>query len=195
MTLEDLIKRVEDHWETFRRHKHLGQALDQSEKLTGGEVGAGLSPSSSASPSPGAGSGSPVVGRMYLLGSQNVDSHTEARIRLNTNYFTAVGIQADLTAFQFVVEEEGYYFINGQVSYDSPVADKLVTAQIYVNGNQVGYSSLITSTTSLQSIQVSFMNLLSVGSTIDLRTWHNCGVTEQIASSNPAITFLNIFKV
>lgn len=133
--------------------------------------------------------------RMYRGSSQSIPDTTETKISLASNSFTADGVTADTTNHIFTIESDGKYFVNGQITYDSPVADKLYIAIINYNNNQVGYTALHSSITSLLSVRVSVLLDCVAGDEINLAAYHNSGVSKNLNVSNPALCYLEIFKV
>jgi hypothetical protein len=139
-------------------------------------------------------SASLIYGRAYLAGSQSPATSTPTKVALDTKSF-ASGITCDLTNHRFTCITAGYYFVNGQVTYDSYVTGKNIVAEIYVNGTQMVYSlGAGFNSTSLATQRVSDLVHLNAGDYVELYTFHNFG-SSALLEAGSIYNYLDIFLI
>jgi len=133
--------------------------------------------------------------RAYLSAAdQSIPNTTYTKVTLDGETFDVLSEFDNAVNYRFTAKTAGYYLATGHIRYKDPVADKSLFAVLYKNGvlyTAIGNQSAYTSRISTSVIDLIY---LAIGDFIELWTWHDCGVAEDIQADETR-TFLTVHGV
>jgi len=131
--------------------------------------------------------------RVYRIGAKTIVHNTWTKVLFEgLSHDTHEGF--DIETGIYTVQVAGVYFIQTNIRYADPVANKRLSARVEVNSTVKAYSDAHTSNTSKCSVQVSHVQALNVNDEIHIETYHDCGVNKIL---DPGIydTYMMIHKL
>jgi len=112
---------------------------------------------------------------VYASAVQTIPTGTHTILDLDTAAFDPAS-WFDAVNHKLTVSVPGVYLLIGSVGYNTPVADKLILAELYVNGAYKMQCWGHTSSTNNIVVQTCGIRSLAVGDYVQLYTYHNFGV-------------------
>jgi hypothetical protein len=132
--------------------------------------------------------------RAYLPSAdQVIPNVTWTTIQLSAKNYD-IQNEFDTTNYRFIAKTAGLYLVYGACRYRAPVADCYVYAGIAVNGTRVATAGFHTSFSGYVTPMVTDIIQLNVGSHVELQTYHNCGVDENVCYQSDR-TWMSIIKL
>ena len=133
-----------------------------------------------------------VNGRSHSSALTSIPSGAYTKLTPTNDW--ANGITWDATNHRFTINTEGYYQVNGTVTFSNPSAAVEVVAAIYKNGSSVAECQGTTNATSEGGASVSDIMKCAKGDYIELYCYQNKGSNLAIFTSSN-LTYLSIHKV
>ena len=127
------------------------------------------------------------------------DTYTTVSAFVDSGELTlAADIMVDTETYElyhslFTATEAGYYLVVGHIYYQSPVADKFITAYLKKNGATDTIGRYHTSNITTSSTNAVAVLYLAVSDYVELYTYHSCVVNETIAADHS--TTLSVTKL
>lgn len=126
--------------------------------------------------------GGSICGQGTPTSGQSIDASSITKITLSNSI--ASGITFDDANDRYTIVTAGKYLIIGRVTYQTPEADKIHKAMIYLNNGVIFSAFSHSSNTSSVSVEVSGIYTLAVDDYIELFTFHNSSGAISTFNSN-----------
>ena len=131
----------------------------------------------------------------YLGTAQDIPTTTWTLVNLDTVVYD-IQSEFNTTTHRFTAKKAGLYLVVGSCGYDKAqvVADTLVGQAIYKNGVEANSNYLHTAIASHVLFQVTTVISLAVNDYLELKVYHNFGITRTLRTGIVA-TSLTVMKI
>lgn len=136
------------------------------------------------------------IANAYLNGAQSIPTGVITKVLLDTELFD-INNNFDTTTHRFTATIAGYYQVNAELQYISPVqSGKAFFILVYKNGADIIENETQSgSSADGIGIAVSSVVYLAVGDYLELYTVHNCSGGQSLHAGFTPINFLSVFLI
>lgn len=122
----------------------------------------------------GSSAGTKATGKLFVGSLQGIDNATVTLVNMDSEEFSE-GVTVDTANKKITILTDGYYLINGQLSWDTTTADTKYWTYISKNGSTIRQSVVQASMASSLSVQVNDILHLVAGDYIQISCYQDSG--------------------